>query len=94
MLDRRTWETCLIDCREGLDNIYGGRSQTCRPKDKNYGYAQLGELVPSVAVEHASEHQVTYESESAGEKHGEDETVAEWQPPRASGCEATMSSWG
>jgi hypothetical protein len=82
MLDRRTWETCPIDCTESLGNIYGNRSQTCRSKDKTYRDAQLGELVHFIAVEHA------------GEKHEEGETVAEWQPPRASGYEATTSPWG
>jgi hypothetical protein len=41
MLDRRTWETHLIDCTESLDNIYGNRSQICRPKGKTYRDAQL-----------------------------------------------------
>jgi hypothetical protein len=66
MLDRRTWETCPIDCTEGLDNIYGNRSQTCHPKGKTYKYAQLGEPVHSIAVEHALKHEVIYRSKSVG----------------------------
>jgi hypothetical protein len=41
MLDHRTWEGCLIDCAEYLGSIYGNGSQTYRPKDKTYRYAQL-----------------------------------------------------
>jgi hypothetical protein len=81
MLDQLTWEVCPIDCTEGLGNIYGNGSQTCHPKVKTYRYAQLGELVHSVMVEHASEHEVIYGSKRAGEKHGEGETGAERQPP-------------
>jgi hypothetical protein len=81
MLDRRTWEACPIDCTKGLDNIYGNGSQTYRPKGKTYRYAQLGELVRSVAVEHASDYKVICESKPAGEKHGEGEIAAERQPP-------------
>jgi hypothetical protein len=77
MLDRKTWEACLIDCTEGLDNIYGNESQTYRLKGKTYRYAQLGELVRSVVIEHALEHKVIYGSKPTGEKHGEGETVAE-----------------
>jgi hypothetical protein len=94
MLDRRTWEACPIDCTEGLGNIYGNRSQTCHSKGKIYIYAQLGELVRSVTVEHAPEHKVTCGSEPAGEKHGEGETAVERQPPRVSRCEVATSSWG
>jgi hypothetical protein len=82
MLDRRTWEACPIDCTKGLGNIYRNRSQTCHPKGKTYRYAQLGELVRSVTVEHAPEHEVTYVCEPIGEKRGEGETAAErdmWQ---------------
>jgi hypothetical protein len=53
------------------------------PKDKTYRYAQLGELVRSVVVEHAPEHEVIYGSKPTGEKHGEGETATERQPPRA-----------
>jgi hypothetical protein len=94
MLVRRTWEACPIDCTEGLGNIYGNRFQICRPKGKTYRYAQLGEFVHSVAVEHVLEHEVTCGSEPAGEKRGEGETAAERQPPRASECEVITSSWG
>jgi hypothetical protein len=94
MLDRRTWEACLIDCTEGLGNIYVKGSQTYHPKGKTYRYIQLGELVHSVAAEHAPEHKIIYGSKPIGEKHREDETTTEWQPPRASGCEAVTSSWG
>jgi hypothetical protein len=67
MLDRRTWEACLIDCTEYMSNIYENRSQTCCSNGKTYRYAQLGELVCSVAVEHVSEHEVAYGREPAGE---------------------------
>jgi hypothetical protein len=77
MLDRRTWEACPIDCAEGLGNIYGNGSQTCHPKGKTYRYAQLGELVHSVTIEHASEHEVICGTKPAWEKHGEGETAAE-----------------
>jgi hypothetical protein len=63
-------------------------------KSKTYRDAQLGGLVHSVAVEHAPEHEVIYGSELAGEKRGEGETVAKWQPTRVTGCEASMSSLG
>jgi hypothetical protein len=86
-------EARSIDCTEALGNIYQNRSQTYRPKGKTYKEAQLGELVYSVAVEHASKHKVICESEPVGEKCGEGETADERQPPRASGCEATTSSW-
>jgi hypothetical protein len=76
MLDRRTWETCPIDYTEDLDNIYGNGSQTCHPKGKTYIYAQLVELVQSIAVEHAPEHEVICGSKPVGEKHG-GETAAE-----------------
>jgi hypothetical protein len=66
MLDRRIWEACPIDCMEGLDNIYENRLQTYRPKGKTYRYAQLGELVRSVTVEHALEHEVICGIKSAG----------------------------
>jgi hypothetical protein len=56
---------------ESLSNTYRNGSQTCRPKGKTYRYAQLGELVHSIAVEHAPEHEVAYESELAGEKREE-----------------------
>jgi hypothetical protein len=44
-------------------------------------------------VEQLSEHELAYESEPAWER-GEGEDVAEQQRPRASGCEAAMSSRG
>jgi hypothetical protein len=81
MLDRRTWEACSIDCTEGLSNIYVNRSQTCQPNDKTYRYAQLGELVHTVTVEHALEHEVICGSKLTWEEHGEGETVAKRQPP-------------
>jgi hypothetical protein len=91
MLDRRTWKVCLIDCTEGLRNIYRNISQTCRPNGKTYRYAQLGELVHSVVVKHASEHKVIRGSKPVGEKHGKGKTATELQPPRASGYEAATS---
>jgi hypothetical protein len=51
--------------------------ETYHPKGKTYRDAQLGELVHSIAVEHASEHEVICRSELAGEKSGEGETAAE-----------------
>jgi hypothetical protein len=77
-----------------LGNIYENGSQACRMKGKTYKDGQLSELVHSVTVEHASEHEVIYGSKPVGEKCEEGETVAEQQPPRASGCEAATSSWG
>jgi hypothetical protein len=77
-----------------LDNIYGNGYKTCRPKDKTYTYAQLGELVHSITIEHSSEHEVICGSKPTGEKHGEGETAAERQSPRASDCEATTPSRG
>jgi hypothetical protein len=94
MLDQRTWEACPIDCTEGLGNIYGNISQIYRPKGKTFKYAHLGELVHSVVVEHTPEYEVICGNKPTGEKHGEGETAVERQPPRASGCEATTSSWG
>jgi hypothetical protein len=73
MLDRRTGETHPIDCTKSLGNIYGNGSQTGCPKGKTYRDAQLGELVHSVAVEHALEHEVVCGSKPAGEKGGESE---------------------
>jgi hypothetical protein len=66
---------------ESLGNIYGNRSQTCRPKDKTYRDTQLEELIHSVTVEHAPQHEVVCGSEPVGEKYGEDEAAAERQPP-------------
>jgi hypothetical protein len=94
MLDRRTCEACPIDCTEGLGNIYENGSQTYRPNGKTYRYAQIGELVHSVVVEHVPEHEVSRGSEPAGEKRREGETAAERQPPRASECETATSSRG
>jgi hypothetical protein len=48
---------------------------------KTYRDTQLDELVHSITVEHAPEHEVVCESELTQEKHGEDETAAERQPP-------------
>jgi hypothetical protein len=53
----------------------------------------LGELVHSVMVEQLPEHELACGSEPAWE-HREGEAVAERQPPRASGSEATTSSGG
>jgi hypothetical protein len=94
MLDRRTWEACPIDCTESLGNIYENRSQTCHPKDKTYRDAQLGELTHSVTADHMLEHGVVCRSEHVGEKCGEGETATGQQLPRASSCEAAMSSRG
>jgi hypothetical protein len=94
MLDRRTWEAYPIDYTEGLGNIYGSGSLTCRLKEKTYRDAQLGEHIHSVMVEHVPEHKVIYGSEPAGEKHRECKTIAEWHLPQASDCEAAMSSRG
>jgi hypothetical protein len=44
-------------------------------------------------VEQLPEHELVCGSEPTLE-HREGETVAEWQPPRASGCEAATSSRG
>jgi hypothetical protein len=60
-----------------MSNIYWNGSQTCYPKGKTYIYAQLGELIRFVAVEHAPEHEVICGSKSAWKKYGEDETAAE-----------------
>jgi hypothetical protein len=76
MLDRRTREACQIDCTESLGNIYENGSQTYRPKGKTYRYAQLGELIHSIMVDHALEHEVICGSKPAGEKHEECETAA------------------
>jgi hypothetical protein len=77
MLNRRIWEACPIDCTEALGNIYRNRFQTCRPKGKTYRDAQLRELVHSVMVEHAPEHEVVCGSKPTGEKRDEDDTAAE-----------------
>jgi hypothetical protein len=55
---------------EALGNIYENGSQTYCSKGKTYIGAQLKELVQSVVVEHALEHEVICGSEPAGEKHG------------------------
>jgi hypothetical protein len=78
MLDQRTYEACLIDCIESLGNIYGSRSQICRPKGKTYRDAQLGEHIHSVAVEYALEHEVVCRSEPAEEKRGESAVATTW----------------
>jgi hypothetical protein len=44
-------------------------------------------------IEQLPEHELICGSEPAWE-HGEGGAVAEWQPPRASGCEAATSSQG
>jgi hypothetical protein len=69
------------------------RIQTYHPKGKTYRDAQLGELVHSISIEQLPEYELACESEPAWE-HGEDEAVAEQQPPRASGCEVAASSRG
>jgi hypothetical protein len=93
-MERQRWEACPIDCTEGLGNIYRNGSQTCCPKGKTYIYSYLEELVHSIVVEHALEHEVICRGKPAEEKHEEGETDAEQQPPQASGCEATMSLRG
>jgi hypothetical protein len=95
MLDQRTGQTSPIDCTESLGNIYRNRFQTCSPKDKTYRDSQLGEFIHSVVVEHAPEHEVICGSKPIGEKRGEGETPAGWQPPRALGCNiiAEMMAW-
>jgi hypothetical protein len=93
ILNRRTWETYLIDFTKALDNIYRNGSHTCRSKGKTYRDAQLRELVHFIAVEHASEHEVICGSKPTWEKSGEGETTAEWQPPQDTDCEAATSSW-
>jgi hypothetical protein len=75
-----------------MGDIYENGSQTCLPNSKTYRYAQLGELVRFVMVEHAMEHEIICRSKPTGVKHKEGETAAERQPPRASGCEAATSS--
>jgi hypothetical protein len=94
MLNQRTWEACPIDCTKALGNIYENRFQTYRPKGKTYRDAQLEEIVHSIMVEHASEHEVVCGSEPAGEKREEGETAAKWKALRALGCEAATSSCG
>jgi hypothetical protein len=94
MLDRTTGETHSIDCTKSLGNIYGNKFQTYHLKGKTYRDAQLEELIHSVMVKHTSEHEVVCGSKLVGEKCGEGETADEWQPPRALGREAAMSSRG
>jgi hypothetical protein len=53
----------------------------CHPKGKTYRDAQLGELVHSVMIEHAPEHEAIYVSIPTGEKRGQGETATERQPP-------------
>jgi hypothetical protein len=77
MLDRRIRDIRMIDYMESLGNVYRNMSQTFRPMSKTYRDAQLGEIVHSVAVEHAPEHKIVCGSKLAGEKHGEGETAAE-----------------
>jgi hypothetical protein len=77
MLDRRTGETCPIDCTDSLGNIYENGSQTYRPNGKTYSDAQLRELVHSVMVEHVLKYEVICGSEPVGEKRGESETATE-----------------
>jgi hypothetical protein len=77
---------------EALGNIYENGSQTCHLKGKTYRNAQLGEIVHSVAVEHALKHEVVYGSEPTWEKYGEGETVVERQPPRTSGVTPHVSN--
>jgi hypothetical protein len=77
MLDQRTWEACPIDCTKSLGNIYGNGSQIYHLKGKIYRYAQLGERVHSVVVEHTPEHEVVCRSKPTGEKREECETATE-----------------
>jgi hypothetical protein len=55
----------------------------------------LGELIHSIAVEHAPEHEVICGSKPAREKHREGETATEQQPPQALGRNviAEMTTW-
>jgi hypothetical protein len=62
---------------ESLSNIYGNISQICHPKNKTYIYAQLGELLHSIAIEPALKHEVICGSKPTGEKHEEDEITVE-----------------
>jgi hypothetical protein len=78
---------------ENLGQYIRERIQICHPKGKTYRDTQLGELVHFITVEQLPEHKHACGSEPAWER-GEGEAVAEQQPPRASGCEAAMSSWG
>jgi hypothetical protein len=78
---------------ENLGQHIRERIQTCHPKGKTYRNAQLGELVHFITVEQLAEHELSCESEPAWER-GEGEAVAQQQPPRVSGCEATTSSQG
>jgi hypothetical protein len=94
MLNRRTWEAYPIDCMKAMGNIYGNGSQTCHLKGKTYRDAQMEEIVHSVVVEQTPKHEVIYGSEPVREKCAEDETAAERQSPRASGCEVPTSSQG
>jgi hypothetical protein len=76
-----------------LGNIYGNRFQIYHLKDKTYRDAQLGKLVHSITVEHASKHKVVCGSKSTGEKHKEGETAADQQSPRIpSSCTKCQSS--
>jgi hypothetical protein len=93
MLNWRTWKACSINHTEALGNIYGNGSQTYCLKGKTYKDAQLGELVQSIVVKDAPEHEAVSGSEPIEEARGEGETAAKRQPPRASSCEATTWSW-
>jgi hypothetical protein len=63
-----------------LDNIYGNKSQTYRPKGKTYKDARLGELAQSIAVEHALEREVACGREPTGEKRVEGEDMQASNP--------------
>jgi hypothetical protein len=78
---------------ENLGEDMRERIQTRHLKGKTYRDAQLEELIHSVAVEQLLEHELACESEPVRER-GEGKAVAEQQPPRALGYEATASSWG
>jgi hypothetical protein len=52
------------------------------------------EIAHYIMVEHTSGHDVIYGRKTYKGEVGEGETAAEQQPPRASGCEAAMSSRG
>jgi hypothetical protein len=59
----------------------------------NLQRCSAGEIIHSVAVEHALEHKIIFGSKPVREKCGEGETTVERQPPRPSGREVGTSSW-
>jgi hypothetical protein len=76
MLDRRTWEACLIDCMKGLRNIYGTYPKHVARRVK-LTYMLSWESFHSIVVEHEPEHKVICGSKPIGEKHEEGETTVE-----------------